>query len=148
MEEQLLMMYEENMANDEKLLLLLEENERSNLHNGLPYWKYDRFSLEDMREDEYEVEMRFKKNDIYNLACALRLPEVYRCYNGLVVDSVEALCICLKRFAYPCRYADLVSTTMLRPRLYLFIYLTLAVNTNINTIIIQTRKRLRNTTTA
>lgn len=109
MEEQLLMMYEENMVNDEELLLLLEENERSNLHNGLPYWKYDRFSLEDMREDECEVEMRFKKNDIYNLACALRLPEVYRCYNGLVVDSVEALCICLKRFAYPCRYADLVS---------------------------------------
>lgn len=26
----------------------------------------------------------------------------------MVVDSVEALCICLKRFAYPCRYADLI----------------------------------------
>ena len=70
MQEQLLMMYEENMVNDEELLLLLEENERGNLHNGLPYWKYDRFSLEDMREDECEIEMRLKKNDIYNLACA------------------------------------------------------------------------------
>ena len=36
------------------------------------------------------------------------LPEVYRCYNGIVVDSVEALCVCMKRFAYPCRYVDLV----------------------------------------
>ena len=69
MEEHLLMMYEENIVNDEELLLLLEENERSNLHNGLPYWKYDRFSLEDMREDEYEVEMRFKKNDISPTTC-------------------------------------------------------------------------------
>ncbi len=25
-----------------------------------------------------------------------------------MVDSVKALCVCLKRFAYPCRYADLV----------------------------------------
>ncbi len=64
-----------------------------------------------MREDECEVDECevVKKNDIYNLAFALKLPEVYRCYNGLVVDSVEALCICLKRFAYPCRFADLIS---------------------------------------
>jgi hypothetical protein len=101
-------MYEENMIDDEDFFLLMEQNERNNLHIGLPYWKYDRFSLEDMREDECEVEMRFKKNDIYNLAFALKLPEVYRCYNGVVVDSVEALCICLKRFAYPCRFADLI----------------------------------------
>ena len=36
------------------------------------------------------------------------LPKVIRCYNGVVIDSVEALCICLKRYAYPCRYADLI----------------------------------------
>ena len=28
------------------------------------------------------------------------------CSNGLVVGPVEALCVCLKRFAYLCRYAD------------------------------------------
>ena len=49
-------MYKENMVDDEELLLLLEENERSNLHNGLPHWKYNGFSLEDMREDECEAE--------------------------------------------------------------------------------------------
>ncbi len=52
--------------------------------------------------------MRFKKNDIYNLVNTFGLPDVYHCYNGTVIDSVEALCVCLKRFAYPCRYADLV----------------------------------------
>ena len=92
------------MVDHEELLSLSEENERSNLHNGLPFWKYDLLSLKDTREDECEGEMRFMKNDIDNLACALRLPEVYRwrCYNGLVVDSVEAMCICLKRFTHPC----------------------------------------------
>ena len=102
------MLHDENMINDDELLLLLDEFGQSNMHTNLSYWKYDRFSLEDMREDECEVEMRFKKNDIYELACALKLPEIYRCYNGLVVDSVEALCICFKRFAYPCQYADLI----------------------------------------
>ena len=61
-----------------------------------------------MREDECEVEFRFKKGDIFRLAAALHLPEVFRCQNGVVVDTVEGLCIAVKRFAYPCRYADLI----------------------------------------
>ena len=32
----------------------------------------------------------------------------FTCYNGLKVDAVEAMCIFLKRFAYPCRYAELI----------------------------------------
>ncbi|CAB3996644.1 Hypothetical predicted protein [Paramuricea clavata] len=88
MAEQLFMMYDENMIDDEELLLLLEENEHSNLHIGFPYWKYEKFSLEDMRDDECEVEMRFKKNDTYNLAFSLKLPEVYRCYNGRPVPQL------------------------------------------------------------
>jgi hypothetical protein len=44
LEEKLLMMDDENMI-DEELLLLLGENERNNLHIGLPYWKYDRFNV-------------------------------------------------------------------------------------------------------
>ena len=65
--------------------------------------------MEEMTEEECEVELRFQKNDIYHLAHTLNFPDVFRCYNVLVVDSVEALCVCLKRFAYPCRYADLVT---------------------------------------
>ena len=61
-----------------------------------------------MNDDERRVEFRFKKGDIYTLAQTFRLPEMVRCYNGIVIDSVEALCICLKRYAYPCRYADLI----------------------------------------
>ena len=59
-----------------------------NLHLELPYFKYERYSLEDMAEEECSVEMRFKKQDIYNLVQALNLPLVYCCYNGVIVDPV------------------------------------------------------------
>ena len=59
-----------------------------------------------MDDNECEVEFRFKKADIYTLSEIFRLPEVIRCYNGTLIDSVEALCVCLKRYAYPFRYAD------------------------------------------
>ncbi len=105
----LLFLLDEGVLNEEELLLLEGRNQhRRNLHLELPYWQYERFNLEDLSEEECEVELRFKRKEVYRLAAALCLPEVIRCYNGLVVDSIEGLCICLKRFAYPCRYADLV----------------------------------------
>ena len=74
----------------------------------LPYWNYDRFILEDMTDEECTAELRVRKSDIYQVCASLNLPHLYRCYNRLEFDSVEALCVCLKRFACPCRYADLV----------------------------------------
>ena len=34
--------------------------------------------------------------------------EELKCYNGVVVDSVEALCVCLRQLAFPGRYGGLV----------------------------------------
>ena len=67
MEEALLLINDANVINDEDLFLLHEANRPCNLHIGLTYWKYERFSLEDMRDNECEVEFRFKKDDIYDL---------------------------------------------------------------------------------
>ena len=107
--EELFFKMEENMMEEEDYFLLRQRGVNSvNLHLELPYWKYDRFNLEEMTDEECSVEMRFRKNDIYQLCASLNLPQVYRCHNRLSIDSVEALCVCLKRFAYPCRYADLV----------------------------------------
>ena len=52
-----------------------------------------------------KAEFRFWKNDIYLLNEVMQLPDEIICYNRLVVSGVEALCILLKRFAYPIRYA-------------------------------------------
>ena len=46
-----------------------------------------------MEDNECLVKFRFDKQEIYELVNVLQLPEVFTCNNGMVVDSVEALCI-------------------------------------------------------
>ena len=74
----------------------------------VPFWRYQSFDLDKMTDDECLAEFRFFRNDIYNLADILQLPVEMKCYNGIKVDNIEGLCIFLKRFAYPCRYVDMV----------------------------------------
>ena len=64
--------------------------------------------MEHLDDAEYWSEFRFLKNDIYRLKDALEIPDVLRTYNRLAVDGIEALCIFLKRFAYPSRYSDFI----------------------------------------
>ena len=59
----------------------------------LPYTNYECFDLDKITDDECKTEFRFYKNDIYNLADVLTLPDRIICYNGVNVDMVEALCI-------------------------------------------------------
>ena len=66
------------------------------------------FNLDNMTDDECKTEFRFFRNDIYNLINVLRVPAELTCYNGLKDDPVEAMCIFLKRFAYPYRYSELI----------------------------------------
>ena len=49
-----------------------------------------------------------ENNDIAGLADTLGIPEIVKCYQGTICGREEALCILLKRFAYPCRYSDLI----------------------------------------
>ena len=86
---ELLFMMEENIM-EELDYFLLRQRGASNvkLHLELPYWKHNRFSLEDMRDEECSVELHFRKNDICQLCASLNLSQVYRCYNRLNIDSV------------------------------------------------------------
>ena len=58
-----------------------------------PYWNYERFDLDEKRNDECKAEFRFDRKDIYKLAEQLQLPDEITTYNGLVVASVPALCM-------------------------------------------------------
>ena len=62
-----------------------------------------------MENEECVSEFRFEKKDIYILGETLEIPESTVCYNGTKVDGIESLCIFLRRFAYPCRYLDMIS---------------------------------------
>ena len=102
----LLLCHDQKRIDDEEFIFLYDLNRSKNPH--FPYWRYDRFDLDRLSDDECNAELRFLKNDIYNLQEILGIPEEIKCYNRLVVDGIEALCILLKRFAYPVRYSDMI----------------------------------------
>lgn len=55
-----------------------------------------------------KMQLNVEKGDIPSLVDALRMPPIFKCPNGTVCDGTEGLCIVLKRFAYPCRYSDMI----------------------------------------
>ena len=74
------------------------------------YWKYGGFDLDSTTDDECKAKFRFFKNDhIYLLGEVLDIPDMMKCPKGVLVDGTEALSVLLKRFAYPCRFADMVA---------------------------------------
>lgn len=104
--EALLLSHGIEVIDGEEFLLLYDVNKSKN--PSYPYWNYDAFELDSMTDDECKSQFRFLKNDIYLLAETLDIPDAFKCYNEVVVDGVEALCIMLKRFSYPCRYVDMM----------------------------------------
>ena len=101
----LLFAYDDNLIDDVEFQLLYDINYS---RNDYPYWNYESFELENLTDAETSTEFRFLKNDIYRLKAVLRLPDILKTYNRLSVSGIEALCIFLKRFSYPCRYSDFV----------------------------------------
>ena len=105
-QDMILLAHADRLIDDDQCLLLYKSNRSKNL--DLPYHNYEKFDLDSVSEDECKSEFKFDKRDIYRLCDVFEIPEVIRCYNGKVFDKEEALCIFLKRFAYPCRYQDLM----------------------------------------
>ena len=95
------------VINDEEFVCLYELNKSKNL--DYPYWNYEKFELDNLTNAECWSEFRFYRNDIYQLQELFGIPDEIVTYNRLVVDGSEAMCVFLKRFAYPCRYSDIVS---------------------------------------
>ena len=104
--ETLLLSYDEGLLNDEEFILLYDLNTSKNL--DFPYWKYSNFDLDEWTNDECLSDFRFNKADVFRLATALDIPDTITTYNRSTFDGIEAFCVFLKRFAYPCRYSDLV----------------------------------------
>ena len=93
---------------DAEFLLLYEENKSDNL--DFPYQEYPTFSLPDRNGAECIANLRVEKHHISRLEDALQIPAVFtcKCDQETVCDGIEGLCIFLKRFAYPCRYSDMI----------------------------------------
>ena len=101
----LLEAYVGGVIDDYEFAVLLDENESRPI---FPYWKVDKFSLDNWDDTECHTELRFKKGDLYDLKRCLRIPDMIQCLQGTICEGMEAMCILLKRLAYPCRYTDMV----------------------------------------
>lgn len=103
----LLLSFFEGSVTEDEFLLLYDVNTSKNPE--YPYWDYKRFCLEEKDDAECKTEFRFEKSDIPLLVEVLGVPEKMKCKQGTVCEGTEALCMLLKRLAYPCRYSDLMS---------------------------------------
>ena len=105
-QDMILLTHADHLIDYDEYLLLCDFNRSKNL--DLPYHSYEKFDLGSLSEDECKSEFRFDKRGMYRLCDVFEIPEEIRCYNGMVFNKEEALCIFLKRYAYPCRYQDLM----------------------------------------
>ncbi|PFX15709.1 hypothetical protein AWC38_SpisGene20065 [Stylophora pistillata] len=103
--EVLLLTHHFKFLSHEKFVLLYGLNKPKNPERPR---RKKRFDIDDLCDDECQTNFRFLRNDFYRLTEVLDFPDEIDCFNGLVVDKVEALPMFLKRFSYPCHYADMV----------------------------------------
>ncbi|KAF9535921.1 hypothetical protein EC957_001449, partial [Mortierella hygrophila] len=61
------------------------------------------FNLDLYDEAKCEQEFRFHVDEIYDIGAALRLPQIMILDNDTRFQTIEGLCIVLRRLAYPCR---------------------------------------------
>ena len=90
------------------ITMIFPRTNSSSKNPDFPYDCYGSFDLDEMDDSECLAEFRFHKNDVPVLLEALQFPQSFTCHQGTIWNGIEALCITLRRFAYPCRYSDLI----------------------------------------
>jgi len=96
----------EEIIDDEEFSVLYEAYAPKHLSFQLS--AYEKFSRENKNSADCKADFRVDKRHIALLVEALRVPPIFKCSNGTICDGTEGLCIVLKRFAYPCRYSDMI----------------------------------------
>ena len=91
---------------DAEFLLLHQENSSDNL--DFPYDNYPRFSLQDQSEPDCKANFWLEKHHIGRLVDVPQIPAIFKCDQGTICEGLEGLCIMLKRFAFLCRFSDMI----------------------------------------
>ena len=108
MNDVLLLEHEDGDLSEDELFLLQDLHANNKRNPSFPYWEHGPFSLDSYNEDECWADFRFKKDDLQRVCQALLIEEPIKTYNRLRVEPLEALCLLLRRLAFPCRYSDLI----------------------------------------
>ena len=64
--------------------------------------------LQFITNDECKADFRVDMADLPVLAEALGIPDKFVCRNRTVATGMEGLCVAQRRFAYPCRFSDMM----------------------------------------
>ena len=96
--------YSENIIDGYESLLLYNVNRSKPIY---PYWKYNTFDVGMIDDEQGFNDFRFGKNDLYTLLDVFNIPNRIIASQGTACSDIEALCILLKRLAFPCRYSDM-----------------------------------------
>ena len=107
--------FEEGFIDEEEFLLLnnaiqevQEEDLRENNQN-VPRWReFPPFDLELWTDEECWTDLRFRKDDIPRIVNSLVVGDEIVTYNRVRCSSLEAVCLLLRRLAFPCRFTDLI----------------------------------------
>ncbi|CAN7989998.1 unnamed protein product [Ixodes pacificus] len=86
----------------EDLICLNNAKKRRNFRS-----KRGLLDIANMNEESFKRQFRFEKTNLAALQSALRIPASVTSLQGVVVPGDEALCILLRRLAYPNRLFDL-----------------------------------------
>ena len=95
-----------NTISDEEFLLLYDEYSSKNPE--FEYNDYELFDLDKLGDTEWKANFRVEKRDLPALAEALQIPGVFKTNQRSIAGGMEGLYMLLKRFAYPCRYGDMI----------------------------------------
>ena len=97
--------FAENLIDGVEFPVLYDANRAK---QSFPYCKYDEFNFNNWDDAECRTELMFAKNDLDALLDSLQIPDQIAPQQGTVCNSIEGLCILLRRLSYPCRYIDMV----------------------------------------
>ena len=99
-----LQLHKQNVLDDDDFFMLLDAPRPiGSLHSALPCWCYAHLNLEGMTDDECKVEFRFGKDDLHT--CSY-IPTTRG--DQVLQQCCDRFMYLLKRYAYHCRYADLI----------------------------------------
>ena len=69
---------------------------------------YPPFNMESQSEAECRANFRVEKHHIPLVEDALQIPQFFVCDQGTVCEGTEGLCMLVKRYAFSCRYSDMI----------------------------------------
>ena len=64
--------------------------------------------MQDQSEADWKANFRLEKHHVGRLVDALQILAIFKCDQGTICEGLEGLCILRKRFAFLCRFSDMI----------------------------------------